>query len=151
MDQQKNMICTSSFIYVNVSLKLFIQSPECLKETTLALHSNLSWFTLFLLNFDFRNWKICRHLYTWWATELSQLFRFLPNLFPCWLKNYRLCSSFDSVPQVLSHCRISHVSYNPKSWVLFNPNSKALFLPSLLFCEILNFTSILKKSPKTIK
>ena len=34
---------------------------------------------------------------------------------------------------------------------LFNPNSKALFLPSLLFCEILNFTSILKKSPKTIK
>lgn len=151
MDQQKNMICTSSFIYVNVSLKLFIQSPECLKETTLALHSNLSWFTLFCSTLtseieksaviftpderlSFRNcFGFCRicSLVDWKIIDcVVHLIRFLK----CYL----------IVESVTSH-RIQRVEF------LFNPNSKALFLPSLLFCEILNFTSILKKSPKTIK
>lgn len=49
------------------------------------------------------------------------------------LKCYR------TVESVTSHT-IQRVEF------LFNPDSKALVLPSLLFCEILNFTSILKKN-----
>jgi len=66
------------------------------------------------------------------------------KIIDCIVHLIRFLKCYRTVKSVTSHT-IQRVEF------LFNPNSKALFLPSLFFCEILIFTSILKKSPKTIK
>lgn len=66
------------------------------------------------------------------------------KIIDCVVHLIRFLKCYLIVESVTSHT-IQRVEF------LFNPNSKALFFPSFLFCEILNFSSILKKSPKTIK